>query len=413
MSWQDRVKPAAYITPSGTRLEFLYENVSKSVVKKGTAFEFPDVDGTLVQQHGRTGRRVPLRIFFSGDNYDTVTDTFEDGLLENGVGRLEHPLYGSIEVVPLGDIRRRDDLKTAGNQAVLEVTFWETTGVIFPAAQADPGAELTTKIDEYNTAAAEQFENDLDLDTVVERSTFGDSFINILTRAKTALQTVADVQQDVKSVFDSTFDSINSGIDILVFTPLTLSFQASILMQAPGRALTAIRDRLDAYFDFANTIITGSAIRSPELTSESENAFHHDDAFATAAVTGALVSVINTEFDSRPQALSIAEEILIFSDTITAWRDANYQSFSKVDTGELYQKFQEAVALAAGFLVEISFSLKQERRIVLDRARTILDLEAELYGTIDENLNFIITTNDLTASEVLELPVGREILYYI
>jgi len=71
------------------------------------------------------------------------------------------------------------------------------------------------------------------------------------------------------------------------------------------------------------------------------------------------------------------------------------------------------VALTAGFLVEISFNLKQERRIILTRNRSIIDLVAELYGTVDDQLDFLISSNDLSGSEILEVPKGREIVYYV
>ncbi len=83
-----------------------------------------------------------------------------------------------------------------------------------------------------------------------------------------------------------------------------------------------------------------------------------------------------------------------------------------VDTGETYQQLQQSTALSAGFLVELSFTLAQERRIVLGRARTIIDLVAELYGEIDTQLDFFIDTNDLSGDEILELPAGREVVYY-
>ena len=78
-----------------------------------------------------------------------------------------------------------------------------------------------------------------------------------------------------------------------------------------------------------------------------------------------------------------------------------------------YQQLQEAAALTAGFLVFISFSLKQERRLVLDRARTVIDLAAELYGSVDDPLDFFIASNRLSGSEILELPIGREVVYYV
>lgn len=84
-----------------------------------------------------------------------------------------------------------------------------------------------------------------------------------------------------------------------------------------------------------------------------------------------------------------------------------------VDTGEAYQALQQSTALAAGYLVGLSFTLAQERRVTLDRARTIVDLAAELYGTVDDTLDFLIDTNDLSGDEIIELPAGRTVVYYV
>ncbi|MCK5606550.1 DNA circularization N-terminal domain-containing protein [Candidatus Pacearchaeota archaeon] len=414
MSWQDRLSEAAYTTPSGQRLVFVYENVRKSFSKKTSAFEFPDAIGTFIQDNGRSGRRLPLRIFFNGDDYDLEATTFEDGLAEPGRGKLEHPIYGTIDVVPFGIIGRRDDLKTAANQAVLEVTFWETIDLLFPSAQTDPGSEVLTAVDEYNTAEAEQFEEVLDIDTVTEEVTFQNRYQLVLDIAQSALQNIADVQDDVQRQFNAVFDSINNGIDILVQDPLTLAFQTTILLQAPARADASIQARLDAYSNLANTIITGeNAIRTPGNDSQEANAFQNDDLFVSTLVTGAIVSVVNNQFETKTEALSAAEEILDLANTVTVWRDANYESLGLIDTGSAYQQFQEAVALTAGFLVEISFSLKQERSIILTYDRTIIDVVAELYGTVDEQLDFFIASNDLTGTEILELPKGKEVRYFV
>ena len=40
------------------------------------------------------------------------------------------------------------------------------------------------------------------------------------------------------------------------------------------------------------------------------------------------------------------------------------------------------------------------------------DLDAELYGSVDDRLDFLIESNGLTGSEILELPRGRAIVYY-
>ena len=414
MAWQDRLKEAAYTSPSGQRFTFSYENVSKSVTKRTSAFNFPDADGTYIQDLGRTGRRYPMRLFFHGDNYDLEAAAFDAALLEVGAGRLEHPMYGTVDVVPFGDITRRDDLKTAANQAIIEVKFWETTDILLPSVQADPATGVLNAISEYNAAAAGQFEEELVLDNASEVASFKNRFSAVLDTTGATLKGVAEAQDDVRQQFNAVYDSVNSSIDTLVSEPLTLATQTLIFIQTPARALANIRARLSAYSDMAGALISGpNAIRTPSLNASNSNAFRNDNLYASTAITGAVVSVVNNTFETKTEALEAAEDILDLAEQVNTWRDDNLVSLSEIDTGEAYQQLQEAVALAAGFLVQISFSLKQERRIVLDRARSIVDLVAGLYGEVDTQLDFLINSNSLTGSEILELPKGREIVYFI
>lgn len=414
MTWEDRLRQAAYTSPSGTRVTFDFENVSKEVDKKTGVFEFPDADGAYIPDYGTGARRYPLRVFIWGPNYDLEAQAFEDALLERGIGRLEHPAYGVIDVVPFGTIKQRDDLKTAANQAVIEVTFWKTTGLLYPSSQQDPASAVSSAIDAYNVAVSQEFEDVTSLDSAVEQATFKNSYEAALNSARTGLQTVADTQDDVRKQFDNIYNSINTGIDVLVAQPLTLAFQTTLLIQSPARALTSIQARLDAYANLATSIISGDgAVVSPGYDSTNSNAFHTNDLYASTYVTGSVVSIVNNTFETKPAALAAAEFVLQQLDDVVAWRDANYESLAEIDTGTSYQKLQEAVALAAGFLVEISFTLKQERTLVLDRARTVIDLVAELYGSIDDELDFFINSNNLTGSEILELQRGREVVYYV
>ena len=414
MAWNDRIREAAYTSPSGARTVFDYEDVSRSVEKKTTGYEFPDADGTYVQDLGRSGRRYPLRAFFWGNDYDQEADAFEAGLLERGAGKLEHPIYGSINVVPFGSIKRRDDLKTAANQAVVEVTFWETVGLIYPSSQQDPASAVLAAVGGYNEAGAAQFEGGVSLGTAAERANFKGDYQALIGGAKSGLQTVADATDAVREQFNAINDSINQGIDVLISQPLTLAFQTTQLIQAPARAAENISARLSAYRNLAASIISGDGAGvEPDADSTGVNRFLARELYASGYVTGSVVSVVNNQFETKTEALEAAEAVLNQFQDVADWRDANYDNIAEIDTGEAYQKLQEAVALTAGFLVEISFTLKQERRIVLDRARTIVDLAAELYGSVDDQLDFLINSNRLTGSEILEIPRGREIVYYV
>lgn len=404
MAWTDRLKEAAYISPSGERYTFEFENVSNSRSKKTTAFDFPDADGTYVQESGSTGRSFPLRCIFWGADYDQQADAFDAALFETGAGKLEHPIYGTVDVVPTGTVTRRDDLKTAANQAIIEVTFMSTIGLIYPSAQNDPASEVLAAVEALNEAIAGEFEENLDVDTEVKKTSFKNQF-------KAFLNDLEDGITVTTAEFDAINDSINGGLDLLVGKPLTLAFQTMQLTQAPGRALALISDKLDAYKNLANSLISNND--GSTAISDTVNDYITKDLFVAGYVSGSVVSVVNNRFATRKAAIEAAADILAQFDAVSTWKDENITELETIDTGAAYQQLQASVALVAGYLVEISFTLKQERRIVLDRARTIVDLTAELYGEIDESIDFLIESNDFSGSEILELPKGKEVVYYV
>lgn len=423
MAWQDRLREASYTSAAGDTLGFDFEDVGAEIELRGSAYDFVDVDGTYVQRTGSSGRRYPLRMFFWGDDHDLEADAFIDLILAPGVGRLTHPLYGVLDVVPFGALTRRDDLKTQANQTVLELVFWATTGLVYPTAQGDPAAAVAVAVEEYNVSAADQLLNDLGLGTAGERAAFKNEFLALYDQATSALGPLVDTVSAAGSQFNTIATSIELGIDGLVGQPGTLARQLTLLLQSPARVQSSILQRLSIFGGLLSGV---TAQRSSGRSNDARqaNTFHTRDLYASTYVTGSVLSVVNNQFETKTDALQAADVVLAQFDQLVAWRDAEFATLQRaqaagtppgadVDTGGPYQGVLEAVALAAGALVEISFTLKQERRIVLDRARTVIDLAAELYGAVDSELDFLITSNGLSGSEILELPRGRNIVYYV
>lgn len=425
MPWQTRLTTAAYTSPSGERFEFVYENVSRSIEKRTTGYDFPNVAGTFVQDFGRSGRKYPMRLIINGSDHDITADRFFAALGETGAGLLEHPRYGVVSAVPFGSITQRDDLKTAGNQTVIELTFWETLGISEISATENAQGVIAEALDNFIDAIAGNFSSVLDGLSVADRASLSGTFSRILDTTNAALAPIAGATASVESRFLDIYDSVNSGIDQLISDPLTLGQQAVQLIQTPARSAASIRARLDAYGALATGLIGGTAPSSKGTAAT-------QDIYATSYVSGLVAAATyqptgsvspttesasslasGTVFATRNEALAVADEIFTVFEDVAQWRDEQFEAQGIVDTGEGYQALQTMVGLTAGFLVDISFTLKQERRIVLDRARNIVELLGELYGAVESEIDFFINSNDLSGSEILELPEGREIVYYV
>jgi hypothetical protein len=372
-------------------------------------------------------------VIFAGAEHDLAADLFEAALRIPGIGTLVHPFYGEKKVVPLGEVKRTDALKTAANQTTIEVTFWETSDVIYPANQENPTAEIFAAIVAYETAIAQELADEVarsPFDTIIKMRDRFDKNVDIV---KNQLQTVADTQDDVRRQFDAIYSSIDGGLDAFIETPLELGIQAQQLIKTPARVLNLIGAKLSAYGNLAASLINsksnGNTFEEVDgviySTFTNGGEFRSVDGFASGYSAATVTAALNEEFTTRTDAITTAEAILDQWADLVEWRDLNFQSItdaggdldnfqSQIDTGESYQQLQKAVTLAAGYLVQLSFSLKQERRITLTRARTPIDLIGEYYRSAsNDDLDYFINTNALTGSEILEVPAGREVVFFV
>jgi prophage DNA circulation protein len=405
MSWQDRLRQAAYTSPSGTRLTFDYEQVSETFDLKNTPFEFADADGTYVQARGRTGRRYPLRVILWGDDYDTQAEGFMAALSESGQGVLEHPAYGRKDVVPVGTVSRRDDLVRQANQAVIEVEFFDTIGLVYPSASGDPAGQIAALVTAAGVAQAAQLAEANVTGNAVDRADFLSRYNAALDQVTAALSPITETVASTQRQFDAIQKSINRGIDVLIRDPLTLAFQTQQLINTPANIVGQVSGRLDAYTNLFNTLIGPTVTRLTQL--------YNSDTYASGTATATALAASTEKYTKRPDAIQAAEALLDMADALSAWRDDNYAALDQIDTGGSWQATQSLIATTAGALVALSFGLAQERRIRLGSARTIIDLSFELYGTVDSKLDDLINDNDLSGDEIIELPQGKEVIYYV
>jgi prophage DNA circulation protein len=448
-TWRDRRKEAAYTSPSGVRFKFEYRELARDTPLRTAIFSFPGINNDYVQQNGFGSRAYPWECIFWGDQCDLLATAFEAALCEAGEGRLEHPLYGTFNVVPVGTIARRDNLKDEANKATVSITFWTTTGAIYPSSSKNPQSEILLALGSFDVAAAQQFDQSMDLSSIAKQQNLLATANKLLKEASDVLGEMASAVSSVNNAFRDLESTLNFSLDVLIGQPLQLALAVSNLIKAPGRALSGIGSRLDGYGELAGRMFASPAGNPGEtigtspskLTTKASNDFHTADLFATSAVAGAInaavadpigestpTGTVNAQahpltertFKTRPEAIAAAQQILTLFDAAVLWRDNGFQALGgvdrvgigQVDTGEAYQALRNAAALTAGHLIQTSFSLVPERSVVLTRRRTIVDLCAELYGSVDAKLDFLIESNNLTGDEILELQPGREILYY-
>lgn len=421
MSWSERLVEAAYTSPTGIRMRFMYEDVSSSTDLRTTTFLYLMVNGGYVQGNGIGPRILPIIAYFTGPDCDQLGKAFENLCFEPGVGKLEHPIHGTFDVTPMGQVVRRDDLKSAANQTIIEVTFSQTLTEVFPIITPNLFDVSLYALQQFSEIKAPNaFAKAMDLKKSIQRARTQNQFTTLLSTVKAALRTAAEAEDSVFREFRALDREMNATISLLVGEPLRLARNLIVLAQLPGRSTALMLSRLEGYGNLLVRLFTvnpfgqGSDPATPDDEVRDKNNFFSTDLTAAAAVSGLAVSALNNKFTTRPEALETAQALLDGLAAFVEWRDQRAIDLGVVDTGEMYQGIFDAIQNAAAYLVNVSFSLLPERVVVLDRARTPLDLCSELYGSVsDERLNMLINSNNLSGSEILELQPGRRVRYYV
>ncbi len=238
------------------------------------------------------------------------------------------------------------------------------------------------------------------------------SILLFINQLKETLAASIEYSDNISAEFNALYSEINEDIELLAENPADLSEKLTDLIHIPSRSEINIDSRINGY----NSLITeqlGAVVLAEKYANEVKNKFYLNDFIITSLISAQASSVINAEFSTQPDAVLYADIITNNFDDFTAWHDANYVILDIIDTGENYSNLQEVVAYTAGYLIETSFTLKKEATIIIDRNYSIINLCHKLYGDVDEFLDFFISTNNFSGSDLIELKAGMEIVYYV
>lgn len=450
MAWNDDLTEAAYTSPSGKRKTFLYENVSKETALKTASFTFPELDGAEIQSLGRGGRTFPLTCIFSGADCAKEAAEFERLLEERGKGILEHPVYGKFTVVPTGSIKRTDNLVDGANEVSIEVTFAETLSEKDgPDSEISVADKLEEAIEEYIQAQAEEFaeiiqtettDDEIQLQSVMKKNTatafkdlqnMTETAGGALSSAKDAVKKAVKQLKDTKRFIDSAISKADqiaknaleaaTGVIRMVRTPCALA--SSVMSKIAGYSsivtdiLNNVRaDPLGAKA-LANQAAGASVFLGAAVSSlcygTAKSAQNGGSGGAQSSGNGGSQQAGNGGFRSRAEVLDAAEKITEQFEKYTEYINKESKTNAYVDTGASYEKLLNVVVYSLKTLEETAFDLPMEHTVVLDRDRQLFELLTELYGKDGfDRIDEFVSDNELTADEIILLPMGREVRYY-
>ena len=439
MPYPERIYDASYISPSGDEILFDFEVVSRDITHRIGAFEFSGVNGTLHQDKGISGEIYPLTVYIHGPDYDLEADRFVEMARETGPGFLYHPRWGRKRVQILS-ITQSENLVQSGGQATFTVQFQETLEREFPKTGAASEQLITALADEAQADAINNFADQIDVD-LLDEPDFEDEIISSANKVSETLSTAVSTSYEAATAFRGYINNIIDNANALIQEP----FEYATQITSAIRVVTEIPGRISSRLQGVKNLLNVVNLRSiTDAVSQTKNALLIDELLGTSAISAASEAInqalnesskiskdskgkatisvpdADTGFQSREEVLAAvvylqnnSNDLINKLDEGQTLFESSLLSESYIQTVQAYVPTWRVAAKVIKAGLDLSFSLPIKRSKVLATSRTILDLCYEFYKNIDDvTLNYLILTNSLSGDDIIEVPMGKEIIYY-
>lgn len=396
MSYLERIRQMKFIAPGGSEHIAQFSKLERTGGKKVPVTEFPGQDQGSVQNLGNVTPTWPVTCWISGDDYDIDANEFWAALHEDGIGTLEHPVWGNWQVLAVPQSEKRGFVEGMG-RATFSVTFIRVSEEQFqyPDSVPDTASLASSAADSATSQVASEAEIDLDENEKKGLAALAETVVEAVSET---FGTIANLTDDVKSSIDQAVRDIIDNIDTLVESPAELMQSVLELYRFPAKVETAVQQKIAAYGQLYTSLIDGFISTTAEYGESLR-------ILSSGSIAGILVAANEASqygtFKTRNQT----------ADSIDALFSLNQDAEDLGNSYELQKAIKESTAIAFNGLVAQSLDLPSEKTYITKGDICPINLVYQLYGDtsrLDEFLEY----NDIGDSYLFIIPRGTEVRYY-
>lgn len=414
-------------TESGYTRKHNGEIKSNPSTKKSAKKSVTDSNDTFTDL-GIAGRDVSLECLFIGSTHDKDAKAFTDALCETGKSYLRLA-YGDEFTVNVLDFSVKNDLLKAINATTVTVKFHETAKTTYPEGESGGKKEVKNTAAETKTNAAQNLSDTVDSISgdASRMAKFTTSYSKMMNTVSNALDTannvtVNSIMTDIlgQNVLNNAF-TMTSQLQIVMTKSAAL---ASKVKSASAFSLKVpVLSTFDSWRDLINGLISNSTpvgvITSKGLKNSQIDTLLINDTMAISALASLSETVIDSDFQTRKEAVETAKKLIELEET---WTNYIEEETAKItELGDVFIRnndIVELVSAAAGVILKESYELKVEKTIVLSEDKTPVEIAYENYPdefkeNPDATIEYLLTSNDLTDEDFFLLPKGREVKIYV
>jgi hypothetical protein len=411
MSWIElSTQKMVIVTGDGRSYEPLWKPTNEVTEFNVSQFEFPGVEGSIVSRGTPKGRKFPLELAFVGPDHLDEKERFRISSHDKRHWVITHPYYGVLNVQPI----TMDIDHSGGNVSMMRISVIETIVEDNPK-----GVDVPSDIIIQNAAVA------IDV--------FSATVVANMPSPTTLDRNV--MQRNVDAIYNEGRRNIPGASDAENYLNLYNEATAGVLNATSdvSQAMTTIQTMINAPFQFADTVrnrvnslrnqfdrLVGSVESIANLFTRPTEKMLYEHNAGSIIGTIAQASVTNIDYKNAGEVVSVAEILIAVYDQYienidTLQSDNGAVENAYIPNVESMIQLQEVVNYTISKLLEIALDSKRERSIVTEKDTNVIMLAHRLYGLQpdDSTIDYLIDTNDLGMDDLLQIPVGRKIKYYV
>lgn len=413
MPWQENL----YLEGKGSfrGVEFYVEKADTTFGRRTVVHRYPLRATPHVEDMGRASFEPALVCYVLGDDYDTERDNLRAAFETPGPGLLIHPFQGEFTVAIDGLITISEQVTELG-MARFSLRCVEVADESqFTVAAPDAEPEVNDKADAAKVAAADDFEEEFDLQGAINAA------------RTAAVSAISDMAEDIRAARAIANTAINAVDDVASQIDELVAL-AETLIDLPGQLAQAVQDLMGSVMnalivfsdDDAATIAAGGIATDPAFGGALYDDFRADQLLtvfdkltlagsdiAPVTDTGSGQSDIEANNQTQLQALyrngAAIEGCRAFAALSFDSRDKveEVRDFVAVRLDELIETANDQVwgtmtdlrAAITQRLDEVAGELPSIREITPNVIRSALVTAYDLYGDAERDIDIISLNN--------------------
>lgn len=406
MSWLEKIQnPLSITTGDGKKYAPKWKPTGKDVEYNVAVFEFPEVQGSLVRRGEVKGTRHNFDIYWDGEDHLDIATAFEISARNPKPWTVEHPYYGTILVHPMG----MSFDHSSDNVTHITGGWIETITTDAPVAvQSTPDKILADK-SVIDAQMCEAYSADV-IPKAKDLKEMGDKTASTYKLGVKGISNTIDSEAYFNAFQDATKAINNATAD-----PLMAIRQIQAMINMPFQFVATVKQRINTLLSqlaaLGNSVVTIISRSSKKLYEN--NAGSIVSSIIAATITGAT-------YKTRKDAVDSIEAIL------NAWNGylGNLDSLQSLNGGVADSYMPDAqslislsnlVSYSVSALLQIATNAKQERTMLLEEDSSVVLLTKRFYGLKegDAAIDEFIDTNEIGLDEMIIVPKGRKIIYYV